>query len=516
MIEILLVDDELLVRTGIKMLLDWESEGCRICGEAGNGLEALEMTERLQPDLILTDIKMPGMNGLELMKELKTRDFHGMIAVLSNHNDFQYAQEAIRSGAADYILKTDLNRENFLSFIRTLKNRIPIEAQTLRSVRDPLHSSNILKEILLNSSPEIRHKSLENLEQSWMKMFFRPGILQIRKTTADNEEKMTIFQITEGIISGGRAFFYDPGPEKNYWIILLYGHKDDLKDDKIRSMEKRLRNALSTYLSLTVYLGMGPLVSDLNKLNKGYIEAEEVMWKSFFHPGMPLGFTDDPTEGTESGRQTPDLSEEFRRLISQTVRLEEKESIMKEIFGQLRLAENAGILKNFALQFIAYLNRQQAGLAMEGSGESPRQIPLSRLWQLDSLEALENLFQDALKGMAEQNKNQPVDLISRCLAYIGENLSRPLSLVETAEQSGLSGSYFSSWFKEKTGENFSDYLIRKRIKLARELLDTHPELRIYEIAAQCGISNEKYFSRLFKAQTGRSPSEYRKEMHEKG
>ena len=108
-------------------------------------MEALEMAEKLHPHLVLTDIQMPLMNGLELMKELKKRNYPGIVAVLSNHEDFQYAQEAIRYGAADYILKTDLNRETFLTFIRTLKQMVPPGDDGIRPDRDPRHGSHILK-----------------------------------------------------------------------------------------------------------------------------------------------------------------------------------------------------------------------------------------------------------------------------------------------------------------------------------------------------------------------------------
>ncbi len=514
MLDILLADDELLVRTGIKMLLDWNSEGCRICGEAENGMEALEMAEKLKPHVILTDIQMPLMNGLELMKELKKRSFPGIVAVLSNHGDFQYAQEAIRCGAADYILKTDLNRENFLAFIRTLKQRIPPGDNGMRPDRVPRHGSHILKEILLNSSSGIRQKSLENLEHSWKELSYRPGILQIRQPMAGNEEKMTLLQITEGVARGSGIFFYDPGPEKNYWILLLYGKKEELTEQKIRAMEKRLRNALATYLSLPVFWGIGPLTDNLCYLNDAYLETEMVMWDSFFHSDSPLGFSENMKASIPE--ESPEWMDDFRLLISHSTTPEEKEQILTGVFLHLRRLKDAKTLKNLSLQFIAYLNRQKAGLAMEGSARSPRQLPLCSLWHISSLDELEKLFQDALKGIEDQAKCQPVNLISRCLAFIEANMSRPLSLQETAGQSGLSGSYFSSWFKEKTGENFSDYLIRKRMELARKLLESRPELRIYEIAAQCGIPNEKYFSRLFKTHTGLTPREYRKEMHQIG
>lgn len=513
MIDILLVDDELLVRTGIKMLIDWKAEDFRIAGEAGNGSEALDLLEIVQPDLILTDIQMPGMNGIELMNELKKRNFPGTIAVLSNHDDFQYTRQAIRCGAADYILKTDLNRENFLGFIRSLKKKIPINTAIVPSDRDPRHKGNILKEVLLCTSSQIRKRSIESLNPPWTELTYRPGILQIRQPSAGNEEKMTIFQITEGIINGSKAFFYDPGPERNYWILLFYGKKEELRDEKIKALEKRLRNSLTTYLSLPVFLGVGPVTEDLNDLNKAYIATEEILWESFFHPGHSLGFEKVSHITDHKKEISYEFSKELKKLISDNSLPEEKMKLLTEIFLNMSRTVNAGVLKNVSLQFIAYLNRQKAGLAMEDSGETPRQLPLCSLWQLSSLEELEKLFQDALKGIQEQGKHQPVDLISRCLTFIEKNLNRPLSLLETAEQSGLSGSYFSNWFKEKTGENFSDYLIRKRIEKARMLLESRPELRIYEIAPLCGIPNEKYFSRLFKIHTGYSPREYRKGVH---
>lgn len=509
MITLLLAEDELLVRTGLRMLIDWEAEGIRIAAEAGNGREALELIRQHRPDMVLTDILMPQMSGLELMRALKEEGFGGLTAVLSNHDDFRYTREAMRCGAADYILKTDLNRESFLRFIRGLKEKLPPREGSGSSPGEASDIRRLLKECLLGREAPSRKRSGELLPESWRERSYRPGILQIRSADGGGERKEQLQRIAEGVVTAGRAFFFDAGHDRSYLILLLHGPPEELAERRLRALEKRLRNALSAYLDLSFFWGLGPLCPGPEGLGDAYAAAETVLWASFFRPGETLGFPH-AAGGKEEGGE---LSEQLARLIHSGAP-EERKRAVRELFATLKTLENPGLLKSVCLRLIAFLNRQKAELALEGAAAGSRQLPLNALWRLPGLDALEHLFSDALRGLEEQEGGQPRDLLDRSLAYIAENLSRPLSLSDAAEQAGLSGSYFSSWFKEKTGERFSDYLIRRRLALARELLETRPELRIYEVAAACGVPNEKYFSRLFKSHCGRSPREHRKGVHQ--
>jgi len=516
MIRILLVDDELLVRTGLKLLIDWEAEGFVVVGEAANGNEALELVETLSPDVVLTDILMPEKNGIEMMKELRDRNFAGKVAILSNHDDFSYTREALRNGAADYILKSDLNRESFLSFIRSLGKQVSAGSRLSGQDRDPGHIQNRLKEILLEPSGEIRLRSIESLPARWKERSFRTAVIQIKSPSAGNEEKLKIYQLASGILTPDKALFFDPGPRGLYWIVLFHGNREDLGDEKLAALERRLKNSLSTYLGLPVFTGIGETVQDCRELYGCYRRLEETLWDSFFHHDRSVLFQTGPESRSPGKERNRNIHEKISRLLAYGTPETEREELMNGIFRLLEEEKDPCVLKNFSLRFVGYLNQQNARLAVETSGNSPHQFFLDSLWQLSTLDDLRELFLDALQGLEDRKGEQPMDLIGRTLKFIDGHIAEPVSLTDAAEHAGLSRSYFSSWFKEKTGEKFSDFLIARRIERARRLLDTRPELRIYEIAALTGIRNEKYFSRMFKSQTGLSPRDYRNRRNQIG
>ena len=504
MIRVLLVDDEILVRTGLKMLIDWEAEGLTVVGEAADGREALEMAGALQPDIVLTDIVMPRMDGLELMRELADTGFSGAVAVLSHHGDFSYTREALRNGAVDYILKTDLNKASFLEFIRAVARRTLREKKTEHSSGqdDVVYR---LKSLATEKDPEERQRIKAALPGEWQNRRFRAGILQIRTPSAVGEDKLAARHLASGVLSADRAVFLDPGADMMHWMVVMFGGPEDLQRPVMENLARRLNDAASAYLQYPVFLGVGHAVSDCGELFGSMERAESLLWDSFFHADWRWAVARD-------GETAPGAHPRFREISDRLMAPgtgRGRIPLLDDVFQELENSSSPQLLRWFCRRFVGFLNQRNARLGMESPDDVPGRFSPETFWCFDSLQALHAEFKDALQGLEDRQGGTPAGLIGSCLEYIEQNLSRPIGLAEAAAEASLSRSYFSTWFKEKTGGTFCDYLTDRRIEKASSLLDTRPELRVYEVASRVGLRNEKYFSRLFKSKTGMSPRDYR-------
>jgi two-component system, response regulator YesN len=516
MIRVMLVDDELLVRMGIKMLVDWEAEGFFLAGEAANGREALENFQTVQPDIIITDIQMPEMNGIEMMKELRKQNYRGLIAILSNHDDFDYTRDALRNGACDYILKSDLNKDNFRLFLSNISKKLDNSLQQRTQDMNPLLLQNFLKELILDPSSESRKRKLLSLPVECNEFSYRVSILQIKDANTDSHQKYRIFQLATGILTPDKVFFYDGSQGSMHWILLFYGNADELKDDMVRQKFRQLQSALETYININVFMTVAEIIKDPTQLYLEFQKVKNSLWESFFHSSTRCCFQKDLKGDSHNSDKSRSFYTDAERLLAPGNNREEIENRLNDLFDNILMEKDASLLKYLALRTAAVINQRHTQKAVDNPEFNPSPFQAETLWKHSSAGELKELLLENLSALNGHSDNLPIALISRTLSYLDENLATQLTLSEVAEHTGLSRTYFSSWFKEKTGENFSDYLTRRRIERAKDLLRQHPEYRIYEIASLSGFQNEKYFSRIFKNLTGDSPRDYRNKMHEIG
>ncbi|MBF9015374.1 MULTISPECIES: response regulator [unclassified Oceanispirochaeta] len=514
MIRVMLVDDELLVRMGIKMLVDWEAEGFFLAGEAANGREALDIWQTIQPDIIITDILMPEKNGIELMKDLREQNYSGLIAILSNHDDFDYTREAMRNGACDYILKSDLNKDNFRQFLLSVSEKLENRLHQSIQDRNPLLLQNSLKEFIFAPSSKSRERKSLCLPEGYEDLSYRVSILQIKDANTDSHQKYKIYQLATGILTPDKVFFYDGSQESMHWILLFYGNSDELYDDLIRLKFRQLQSALKTYIHTSVFIAVGEITKDPNYLYMGYQKVKNILWQSFFHTTQICCFQKDPTLQSRKDENVESFYNDTEKLLAPAHSREEIELRLNNLFEEILRRKDASLLKYLALRAADVINQKHTKRAVENPEFNPSPFQTETLWKHGSPEELKELLLENLSALNSRGNDLPIALISRTLSYLDDHLASPLTLSEVAEHTGLSRTYFSSWFKDKTEEKFSDYLSKRRIERAKDLLIHHPEYRIYEIASLAGFQNEKYFSRIFKTMTSVSPRDYRNRIHE--
>lgn len=540
MIRILIVDDELIVRVGIKSMIDWNSHGYQIVGEAADGEAALEMIPALEPHIVLTDIKMPKIDGIELIKNIKGKYEFIKIVVLSCHNDFDYVKQAMKLGASDYILKLSMRREELLDVMNGLKGQIE-ESKRHMSEVGLLHrkinaNMDAIKEKFFRKvingtclqTQDLYHEA-KDLNIRFCDGGYIVSVTQINKW-ADTGKKVklesdllrySILNIMEEIIS--KDPIGDVFADSNDRFVTIYTIKKNTGDfssikEKIRQLVSHIHDSLQIYLNVNVSTGIcGRTVSGINRIYEAYNEALEASEHRFyfndnkiiffgefnytgeifkyFHTSMQkkiykylqLGEIDEAS--SEIGKifdllmETMNISpNEIRRMSKQII------NVFSQIIGELNISDDMGRPIDFDLK-----NREI---------DNSENIFMLKKWFGECIIEYTGYYHKILKGAYTEE-------ILKLKQHISENYYKNISLEQAAGFLNVDRNYFCNIFKKETGETFTDYLVNVRMEKARKLLK-NTSMKNYEIATEVGYDNFNYFSTVFKKVTGVSPNVYRK------
>lgn len=540
MLRILVVDDELVVRVGIKSMIDWGSHGFEVVGEASDGEEALAKVRQLMPDIVITDIKMPVMDGIRLISKLREQYGHIRILVLSCHNDFDYVKQAMKLGAADYILKLSMRREELLEVMEGIKGQI-VEN------REKTKVENSLQRKINSNMDAIREKffkkALNGNYISPCKLYAEAGDLGLRffegkhalvgikldKEDADQKKarlepgllRDAILNIIEETIPcqlPGEAF-----AESNESFAVIFSFDAALEDfrqvsEQIGGFAQRIRDSLQLYLNVCVSIGIhDSLLTGVEELHKGYTKAAEAAAHSFYY---------------NDGAIIPSS----RVIYSMTLQDYFDSGLQKRIYAGLDAGDIDGVSDCIGEMFIrigtdkrlspgdakrigrmlmaALCQAVRTHDITDKEGRTPvfdlRDDQIQRTGRLNTLIKLIDeclieyscLYHKGMKGIYSEE-------IRKLLLHINENLDGEITLEQAAGFLNLGKNYFCSVFKKETGQTFNNYLINIRMEKAKELLKT-TALRNYEIALKVGYDNFNYFSTVFKRVTGMYPNKFRK------
>ncbi|MBC8585367.1 response regulator [Youxingia wuxianensis] len=510
MIKLLIADDERDTRSVIRDMVPWEENGIRVCGEASNGKEAIHTIETQRPDIALLDIRMPLVDGLGVAKYIYENKLDMESVILSGHNEFVYAQQAMKYGVSDYLLKP-CRPEDILASITHCKQRLEQNRQKenlLSNMSNQLSQDNsALNEHLLlqllsgaGAAPGL----LSLFEQSENCCFCAAAFLPQRNITQD----VTARELILGELY--KQFLHCETARTNGHIAVVV----QMKTDDPSSLYNACLRIREKFLSedLQVSIGIGMPVSALPLLPSSYQSALFMLEKQFFSfPGQVLsGCCEDDFSHLPYLR--PD--EEESRLLSaiRTGGEEQVSPIVEEFFQlfQSHPCTKANVI-NAVLTLLLEVYRicETCGIPVPENMEN--YLLYEQLEDFSTLEELKRLVllfaQDtALKIQGKSSGSSP---IHAALKYIEEHYRENIDLNILASHVHITPSYLSLMFKQTTGVNFIDHLNNTRIQKACELMK-NLELKAYEISYMVGYNDEKYFSRVFKKVTGMSPSKYRK------
>lgn len=528
---ILLVDDEEEIREGIIQKIDWEKYGFKIIGSAGNGNDALEIAENLQPDVVMTDVRMPFMDGLELGERITRMDPAVKLLIFSGADEFEYAKRALHIRAVEYILKP-IGAEELKATLVRLKNTLDQEYESRRNLAT-------LREHYIDSIPVIREQTMTALVEGRIdsaQLEKKSGIAQIdleargytvglleiepgqRNTTKElfpNHDEalipMTLKQIADETLPAYAkvsTFYYG---DMVGAVACLYQEEDIFRFTE--GMNRVCRIMQKVY-RVTVTGGIGMACPDPLALRTARKEAQAALsYRVAFGSGQVIYLGDvEPRKAA-----TLQFSENEEELLD-SIRLGDEEGVRRQVQSVFRrlqnqMPSNSQLEVYFIEVKIAFMRLLQTyELASGGLWEEIEGLRV--VDEIHSLEEAERwLTEKSLavsREIREARSNTLSQTTARAKAYMLEHYGdETLSVEKVSSILHVSPNYFSTLFKKEMQVSFITHLTEIRMKKAVEFLDTTDD-KSYMIASRVGYSDPNYFSHVFKKHFGVSPQRYRK------
>ncbi|MCK9171826.1 MAG: response regulator [Treponema sp.] len=509
-IRVMLVDDEPIVLEDLSDLLDWEQAGFRIVGTARNGKNALEKMEALRPELIISDIKMPVIDGVQLAAELKKRKSGSLLVLISSWAEFEYARSAIKYGVQDYVLKNDITKEKLVSLLETCKQKI-LHVREENKVLLSLYIQNLFSE-----------KYHENIPSAGMEnKYFETENFYSLIISADTPVGIFRSRASERPVLGRYADSVYRMADKNIRIkaveeidrgVLLVLLEDIKKNGTILqelfSFAEQLKVFLKEETGQSFSSFYFPEAQPLKKTAGIYIHNKSVLQCSLFDGEGGQYNLEDKTLRTYSGMAFVDVTD-----ILQFFRSGSREQLYYSVKG---LTVQLKKLRNTEALFMCS-SQLYAGIAEYIREHPPLQNSLLKDSAVqEAFYSVSGVFDFFLKIMTAciseitgNDEKKYSQATRKSIEYIRENYSdKSLGVRPIAENVGLSANRLMFVFKQDTGYTLSSYLTRYRVEKGKEFLQ-EKSFKIYEIADRTGFSSSQYFSQVFYRITGKTPLDWR-------
>lgn len=511
--KVLIVDDELLVRQGIKNFLDWEREGFQIVGEASNGQEALKYIEALKPHIVITDIVMPVMDGEEFTRIVKTRYPEIEVIVLSSFGEYEYVRSTFRSGVTDYILKPKLEVEEMLEVLKNAARRVPGLHFTGSSGAGKPSVEQYMEKLISGYEVNFDSKFIDQaLPHS---CFFLMGA-DLNRIPGRSESFVQALKdkMTAELKSRfDQLIFYPVKGAEDAVVYLLNLEEKEL--GKVSRFAKTLSASTADRYPDICWLVSGKFhrFAEVGQVYKEHIL--KLSQYRFYFPDRHVLIYDELPE--------PLPAEKFNlKLFTDEMKRRRFESAFRYLMDHVRSL--TGDYRTGVFEFKTFLENLIFNITillsnMDFEIKELEEVRYSYFRSIDEARSAEQavkLMSDFIREVNQciyslSNRQRFHPRMEKLLEYIHDRYSEPLTLKDVADHFHFHPSYLSSCFSAYMKEGFSDYLNRIRIEKAEELL-CRDSASISEISAMVGYSDHSYFCKVFKKYTGMSPSEYRKKQ----
>lgn len=535
-IKVFLVEDEMVIRRGIKNSIDWEKEGYIFCGEASDGELAYPMIIKEKPDILITDIRMPFMDGLELCKLVKKELPNIKILILSGYDEFDYAKEAIRLGVTEYLLKPIssgklLEALNWVSeSIRREKEDKDLVRKYMEEMRENTEHEKqkffeqmIAGNLSMADALETGKKYEMNLSAGMYNLLlFRFTLGEENRKSGEllGEAEYAIEKLTERL---EYVFEFQRGVEG--WAFLLMADNEEQMSERVKELSKDLEEIMKNYSTIAYFGGIGQPVARLRELEESFREAERALAARFtMELNRIISVEDirmaqnvdtlDDIEITSFGEieKTRTMLEKFLNNGAE----DEIDEFVDVYINELPEENLKSVLMRQYIIMDAYIVMMSFCEKIEGiEGEMQAQSEelKNSMKTIQTLEEIKNYIRMLLKkiiGVRDTISGRRYsDIIEIAKDQIRKTyMSDEISLNTIAAEVGMSPSYFSSIFSKEMGKTFVEYLTEIRMDRAKELLMCS-SMKISEIGYEVGYKDPHYFSYIFKKTQNCTPKEFR-------
>jgi two-component system, response regulator YesN len=537
MYKLMIVEDEEIEREGLRDLVDWKAMGIEVVAAMESGEKALKAAKDQKIDILLTDIKMGGISGLELARRLLPVYPDMKVIITSGYQEFEYAKTAIDVDAYGFLSKPIDLEELEKVFSKVL--------DTCMTEENGRQENERLKQLVEQGKPLLKEKFLNNLiagmqnhdtleeDLRFYNIAFVPGRLTVIVSEIDgfaalkdeNSREsvvMTVFKVLSCIQQVktedcAESFYLDEGR-----YCTLYStncdHAGELYE-KVMEHAKNLQQEVNEQCRLKLTVGIGKWVDDIVDLQASYKTACDAVGFKFYMGGNQVIFYKDACFDSES--PTSSNLDTLENKILSAIQLCDTNALHQHLDAMFELLKGNAMntnsyIRTVCIKLIArtsvILHEMHANYEKVFGKE---QLIWDKLLKFDTImdiqQWMKNILGSVIDYILQNQKSNTRKVINDVLRFIDENYSKNIAISDISKEIFLSSNYISILFRKEMGENFTDYLARYRLEKAKELL-RETKLKVYQIGNMVGYSNISHFCMIFKSMYGVSPSEYREKV----
>ena len=535
-IKVFLVEDEMVIRRGIKNSIDWEKEGYIFCGEASDGDLAYPMIIKEKPDILITDIRMPFMDGLELCKLVKKELPNIKILILSGYDEFDYAKEAIRLGVTEYLLKP-ISSGKLLEALNGVSESIRREKEDKDLVRKYMeemrenteHEKQKFFEQMIagNLSMADALETGKKYEMSlsagmYNLLLFRFTLGEENRKSGEllGEAEYAIEKLTERL---EYVFEFQRGVEG--WAFLLMADNEEQMSERVKELSKDLEEIMKNYSTIAYFGGIGQPVARLRELEESFREAERALAARFTMELNRIISVDD-IRMAQNVDTLDDIEitsfgeiEKTRTMLEKFLNngVEDEIDEFVDVYINELPEENlkSVLMRQYIIMdaYIVMMSFCEKIEGIEGEMQAQSEELKNSMKTIQTVEEIKNYIRMLLKkiiGVRDTISGRRYsDIIEIAKDQIRKTyMSDEISLNTVAAEVGMSPSYFSSIFSKEMGKTFVEYLTEIRMDRAKELLMCS-SMKTSEIGYEVGYKDPHYFSYIFKKTQNCTPKEFR-------
>ncbi len=520
MIKVMIVDDEFLVRVGMKSVIDWEYYGFEICAEAADGLEALALCEIHLPDIILTDLRMPNMDGMELIRTVKAKYPELYFIILTCLDELNLVKEALILGASGYFIKIAVNPQAILEILLRLKATIQQNLQKateLASLKKIMANNRILLkrqllQTMLSETAKISEKEIANPLIRDSAIYGKADIFMLIRVIPNQTVKdsqlfcMSIYNLLEEMISNtlplSEVF---PVSETEFLASGWHGSQSSVQNEILQSLALNIRESIRVYFGTQCFLTTTDHFQSFRDLPKAYQDLKTDLNKL-------LAQTDPPS--ARSGQfLAPDVA--IKSAIATSLKTGDQQLVSNSVAQIFVDAQDQGWeieqLKKLGLQvmflFEKELQKYDQSIDSLFAEDLIGQIMGCRS-EFDLHERISTGVTVGMKALIDMKSNLYRKDIQRIIDLLETRYAEKINLDYAASLIRMNSAYFSRLFKKECGIGFVEYLNKVRMEKAKMFLEQN-DLKLLDVADKVGFEDVNYFSKCFKRYTGMAPSEYR-------
>lgn len=503
---VLVADDEMYTREGILESVDWESLGVEEVMEADDGYTALSIVDWFHPDIVISDVKMPQMDGITFARQFLERFPDSKIIFMSAYLEIRYYQQAIKLSAVDYVEKP-LDMDEMIQAIKKAVKGI----EENREKREGQQKSKImLEEQVVNYLINPRKKRVHYQELCKQVDFPVEGhyICLCFKDLEREDDKQSIVTMIQEFFAERKLTSLTAKNDGYYYCCILYMGEIEMNRYPISELGRQFTNQYPSF-----QIGLGFYVEHLTAISESWRLCRDALNQAFYEPQRMV------FERVQLADNMPVVDSGIYSKVNHVIMNDPVKLpvVINAVFSEFEKnkALNPLSVKAFAKAIVLDVLRQM------GDGESVReevffgQSPEEYIDNSESLDEIHQILTAVSRrflGSEELTGNSPV--VKNAYRYIWKAFGKPdLGLTEIAEKSGISTGYLRMIFKKETGITVRKYIEDYRIEVAKEKL-MHTSERVQDISVACGFAQHGYFSRVFKQRTGMTPAEFREKYYE--